>query len=219
MADFTTEKERQRQRFTTIVLTDVVPRGDSLPLFLPTETPDNQRSSLTRAAEFLTVCATSTICIIDNQGPSRPGYPGAEAWIRVLKDLRVEREHISLVPFDGQLLTTLTEAFSMVELAQKRSWKGLIVLAPEFHLVRCVLSIITAIIKLGADLQVFAQVGTRLPLYEADVEHSQTRRFKDRSDIPGLELESIEKYMTTGTPVPLVSYAEALAYLRQRDTR
>lgn len=218
MPDFTTEKERQRQVFSTIVLTDVLPRGSSLPLFLPTETPDNQSSSIDRAVELLTTCSASTICIIDNQGPSRPGYPGAEIWGQELQKLHVREEYITLVPFKGELLTTLTEAFAMVEFVKKMGWNELIILAPEFHLVRCMLSIITATLTLGVNLKVFAQVGSRLPLYEKGVEHSQKRKFKNRSEIPGLELESIERYMTEGTPVSLVSYLIALAYLEWRDT-
>lgn len=215
---FTTQTERDRQNFTTIVLTDILPIGGNCPLFLPTETPTNQRSSLEKGTVLFHSCAVGKICIIDNRGPSRPGYPGAEVWLNELEKLRVTKAGISLVPFTGLLLTTLTEAVAMVEYAQQMSWRRLVIVAPEFHLVRCMLSIITAIVEREANLRVFAQVGLRLPLYEEEIEHSQKRKFKDRSRIPGLELESIEKYMTTGTPVPLVSYAIALEYLKWRDT-
>ncbi len=169
-------------------------------------------------AELVRGAFVSKICIIDNLGPSRPGYPGALVWLEEFRKWNIHGDKIDLVPFNGPLLTTLTEAFAMVEYAQNKEWQELLIVAPEFHLVRCMLSIITATINRKANLRVFARVGTRLPLYEEGVVHSQNRKFKDRSDIPGLELESTEKYMTTGTPVPLVSYAVALEYLKWRDS-
>ena len=218
MPDFTTEKERQRQQFTTIVLTDVLPKGSSLPIFLPTETPANQSSSIDRAVELLVTCTATKICIIDNLGPSRPGYLGAEVWIEEFRNRNVTRNNLALVPFTGKLLTTLTEAFAMVECAQEHNCRELAIVAPESHLVRCMLSIITATLTLRANLKVFAQVGTRLRMFGERVQHSQNRWFTDRNEITGLELESIERYMTEGTPVPLASYAAALAYLEWRDT-
>lgn len=235
------------------MLTNILPLRTALPVYLFTETPDNQESVLQRGTEFLRAGKASHLLLIDNQGGSEPGYPGAPPWQKRLRELGVPDDKVVLIPFTASVLHTLSEACAMVRFATERGWNRIIIVAPPFHLLRCFLSAITAVQLLNPELRVHCQVGITQPWGERAV-HSQKvvcglrkdlivgelrriKRYQRRSKLLRLvtdgmlflkaalrsgtflqKLRAIPQYAKQGSPVPLCSTDDALAYLEWRDS-
>ena len=235
-----------------MVLTDRLPSGTFAPIYLFTETPDNQGSVLKRGARLFHAGKASRLLLIDNLGGSKPGYPGAPPWLEQLHELKIPGERIFLIPFKEPVLHTLSEAFAMVRFAKERGWAKIIIVFPPFHGTRCFLSAVTGVLHLYPELRVYCQVGLTEPWHEPAV-HSQnvvgglrkelivtelrrTKRYQWRSKFLRLvtdglmflkaalrsgnlleRLRKIPQYAKQGSPVPLCSTDNALAYLEWRD--
>ena len=246
-----TESEKLYQ-LNTMVLTDIHPSDERLPVYLFTETPDNQESVLQRGAELFHARKASHLLLIDNLGGSKPGYPGAPPWQKRLQELNVPNEKVILIPFTEPVLHTLSEATAMVRFAKEQAWGKVVIVAPPFHLCRCFLSTITAVRHLNQEMRVYCQVGVTEPWHGHAV-HSQRavqglrkdltvgelrrmKRYQRRSKFLRLltdglmflkaafldgtlfeKLRKIKQYAKQGSPIPLVSTTEALAYLEWRD--
>ncbi len=239
-------------QLNTLVLTDPLAVGAPLPVYLFTETPDNQESVLQRGAELFQTGKASCLLLIDNQGGSEPGYPGAPPWQKRLRELNVPEENIILIPFTAPVLHTLSEAMAMVEFARKHGWSKVTIVAPPFHLPRCFMSAVTAVNHLNTKLVVYAKVGITQSWHGHAV-HSQkavqglrrdlivgeirrVKRYQRQSTFLRLladgvmfltaalrdgslfeKLRKIGQYVKGGSPIPLVSTDDALAYLEWRD--
>lgn len=185
-----TEKLHQ---LNTMVLTDSPPVGGTLPVYLFTETPDNQESVLLRGAEFVRAGKASRLLLIDNQGGSEPGYPGAPPWEKRLQELNVPAQKVTLIPFTEPVLHTLSEAKTMVRFVRERGLKKVVIIFPPFHGTRCFLSTITAVRHLNFDLRVYCQVGVTQPWNEHAV-HSQRAVRGLRKDLIVEELRRTKRY-------------------------
>lgn len=246
-----TEFEKLHQ-LNTMVLTDRLPLNAVLPVYLFTETPDNQESVLKKGAELFHAGKASHLLLIDNQGGSEPGYPGAPPWQKRLQELKVPEERVVLIPFTAPVLHTLSEAFEVVRFAKSRFWNKIIIIFPPFHGTRCFLSVATGVFHIYPELRVCCQVGFTQPWHEHAM-HSQKavqglrkdliveelrriKRYQQRSKLMRLvtdgpmflkaalrsgtlfkKLRNISQYAKQGSPVPLVSTTDALAYLEWRD--
>jgi hypothetical protein len=140
----------------------------------------------------------------------------------------------------------------MVRFAKEQGWNEVIIVAPSFHMRRCALSAITAVLLFYPKLRVYNQVGVAQSWYE-EVVHSQnvvhglrnglivgelrrTIRYQRKNKWMRLvtdgfmflkaalrsgtlcqQLRKIGQYAKQGSPVPLVSTDDALAYLEWRD--
>ncbi|MEK7170213.1 MAG: hypothetical protein AAB767_02910 [Patescibacteria group bacterium] len=237
-----------------MVLTDSAPVANGpLPVYLFTETPDNQESVLKRASILHHRGRASHVLLIDNLGGSRPGYPGCPPWEKRLGELRIPSQKIVTIPFTAPVLHTLSEACAMVEFAKKNGWNAVTIVFPPFHGSRCFLSAITAVRHLNPGMLVYCEVGTTEPWHGHAV-HSQNvvqglrkdlvvgelRRIKryQRKNVflrlltDGVlflkaslrdgtlfqKLRNIRHYAKQGSPMPLCSTEDALAYLEWRDT-
>lgn len=187
-----TEFEKLYQ-LNTMVITDRLPTGMVAPVYLFTETPDNQESVLQRGERLHHAGRASCILLIDNQGGSEPGYPGAPPWQKRLHDLRVPDVRIILIPFTDPVLHTLSEAMAMVRFAQKRGWQEIIISFPSFHGARCFLSTVTAVRHIYPELRVYCQVGITQPWNEPAL-HSQKAVHGLRRDLIIHEFRRIIRY-------------------------
>lgn len=217
-----TENEKLHQ-LNTMTLTDSPPVGEAFPVYLFTETPDNQDSVLLRSKELFrwnrNNCSKMPILLTDDLSGSNPGYPGAPVWQKRLRELNVHEDSVVLIPFTKPLLHTLSEAFTVVQFLREKGWEKLIIVAPPFHQLRCFLSMVTAVNQLNPKgLRVYNQVGITQPWGE-NVVHSQGTTRGKRKDLVIGELRRIEKYQKEGSPMPLVSVDTALEYLEWRDDR
>ena len=246
-----TEDEKLHQ-LCIMSLADGPPVDAMLPAYLFTETPDNQESVLQRSAELFHEGKASHLLLIDNQGGSEPGYPGAPPWQKRLRELKVPKEKVFLIPFTAPVLHTLSEACAMARFVKEYGWNRVIVIAPPFHLPRCFLSTVTAGRHFNPGLRVYNQVGFTASWYGHAV-HSQKavqglrkdliveevpriKRYQRQSKLMRLitdglmfltaalrdgtlfaKLRKIGQYAKQGSPVPLVSKDDALAYLEWRD--
>lgn len=199
----TTENEKLHQ-LNTMVLTDSPPSKETLPVYLFTETPDNQESVLKRGAELFHAGKASYLLLIDNQGGSEPGYPGASPWQNRLLELKVPKETVTLIPFKEPLLHTISEAFTMAHLAKEKGWSKIIIIAPPFHLSRCFLSAITAVRFHNTGLRVYNQVGVAQPWYENAI-HSQKAVRGLRKDLIVEELRRIKRYQRRNKLLRLIT--------------
>lgn len=214
----TTENEKLYQ-LNTVVLTEAPPVGEKLPVYLFTETPDNQESVLKRGAEFFHAGKALNILLIDNLGGSNPGYPGAPPWQKRLRELKVLDEKVILIPFHEPVLHTLSEATVMVQFVRNKGWGAVTIVSPPFHGTRCFLSMVTAVNHLNPKgLCVYNQVGITQP-WDEQVVHSQGTTTGTRRDLIIGEIRRIVKYQKEGTPVLLCSADAALEYLEWRDNK
>ena len=211
-------------QLNTMVLTDSISGGlYQFPIYPFTETPDNQASVLLRCEELFKFTrrnnSTFPILLIDNQTGSEPGYPGAPAWKKSLNKLGVAESDIMLIPLTETPFHTLSEAFTTVRFVQQKQWRKLVIVAPPFHLLRCFLSVVTAIQTLKVDLKVYCQVGITQPWYEYAV-HSQGKTRGKRKNLIVGEIRRIVKYRRKNNQsAPLCSTDAALEYLEWRDTQ
>lgn len=188
--DATDEKLYQ---LNTMVLTDPPAPDEMLPVYLFTETPDNQESVLKRGAELFHSGKALNILLINNLGGSEPGYPGAPPWQKRLRELNIPDEKVILIPFHEPVLHTLSEAMAMARFAKERSWNKVIVIAPPFHLCRCFLSTVTAVRHLNPELGVYAKVGITQSWHGHAV-HSQRVVQGLRKNLIVGELRRIKRY-------------------------
>lgn len=211
-------KEEKLHKLSTMVLTDTARRAPlNTPIYPFTETSYNQESVLRRSKILLQRSkrygSNASILLIDNQGGSEPGYPGAPAWQRRLCELGVNKNDILLIPFTEPILHTLSEAFAVVQFAQRRGLREIVIVAPAFHLLRCFLSIVTAIRCLYAHgLRVFCQVGVTQPWSERVI-HSQGVVEATRQDLIVEELRRIKRYQRKSKLLRF--FTDGIAFLRK----
>ena len=200
------------QQFLVMTLADGSPEDVALPGYLYTETLDNQESVLQQGAKLFHTGKISHLLLIDNLGGSRPGYPGAQPWQKRLRELNIPDERVILIPFHEPVLHTLSESLAMAQFVQSRGWKKLMVIAPPFHLPRCFLSAVTAILYMHLSLRAYAVVGITQGWHKQAV-HSQNVVQGLRKDLIVGELQRIKKYQRKTLLVRLAS--EAPAFLKE----
>lgn len=188
----TTRNEKLHQ-LNTMVLTDPPVPNEMLPVYLFTETPDNQESVLKRSAELFHAGKASHLLLTDNQGGSEPGYPGAPPWQKRLQELKVPEKSVVLIPFTAPVLHTLSEAYAMVRFVKERGYRKVITSFPAFHGTRCFLSAVTAALNTYPELRIYCQVGVTQPWNEHAV-HSQKAVQGLRKDLIVGELRRIKRY-------------------------
>ena len=219
--------ETRLLQLATMVLTDhnqLHPVcSEEYPVYLFSETSDNQDSVLVVGASMAGGYRSHTVIIIDDTEKGNSGYPGASAWKEILKARHRRRgladpDNIRVVPLTpGALLNTLTESIAIASVAKEEKWSELIIVAPPFHQLRAFVSMVTALLYVGyPTLKVYNRVGSQLP-WQKEARHSQGTLTAKRTELILTELERIMKYQQGGTPCPLLPTERVMEYLEWRD--
>lgn len=197
---------------TTKTLCDIEAPTPSDASYLFAQTTDNQISVLDAGARLVRQGKTLALWIPDS-GP-RCGYPGFDLWKKELLQRKVAEDKIIGVPTTVfKSLNTYTEALATVRYCKDQTLSTLTIMASPFHQLRAFISTVSALSRELKSLRVFNSVGDSLPWYEM-VSHSQGSLRGMREEFIDSEMARIDKYETKGD---LVSPAEALEYLRNRD--
>ncbi len=202
--------------------------GDPLPgeadvVYPFTETSDNQRSVLKKAAEILHAGRAKKIAVAD--GNDQNGYPGSGPWVAELTGVHnVAHNDIVLVEHkDRSKLNTYHEFIEFVKFALTQNWKSVAIVAPPFHLPRAYITAVSAMLKCAADegkdekfwLKIYAQCGVAEP-WNVCVHHSQGKISGTRQALLAGELNRLVKYHEKGD---LLKPTDVIYYLNWRDTR
>lgn len=198
----------------TVVLTDCVKGLRASPVYLFSETTDNERSVFQTGVRLLCEGKASGLFLIDDADRTNVGYPGAKRWTERLARAGVQPSSIGVIKCTGWL-HTYSESLALVAHAKREGWGSLVIVAPPFHQVRAFVSIVSAMRKLDAKIRVFNQVGTT-SAWSKTVRHSQGTLVRTRLDLVTEEIRRIKRYARKGD---LVSVDVVLEYLAWRNTQ
>lgn len=183
------------------------PRNASL-IFIPGQSPDNQRSVHDAAADF-----EGVIGIPGYDGNINPGFAGADAWLKELINRQVDSARIVTVvgcsdEKDGKrIANTLTEARGLV--AYAKELKDVVLIGTYFHLPRIFLTFVSEARRQGTSTRFYPALGRPLP-WDERVAHSQGTNMGTRADFVGDEYLRILVYHAKGD---LIHPRDAMQYL------
>ena len=141
---------------------------------------------------------------------------GFENWRNRLLAMGVREDAIIAVPPALDLLPPCTdsEVIGLVRLAKERGWKTVHLFAPALHRFRAFVSTVSAIKRVGYDLQVWGQPITSVQNWQEVVVYSQSAPKAARKSQVVDELAKVEQYCAKGDHV---TAKEVLEYLDWRD--
>jgi hypothetical protein len=177
------------------------------------QTASNQSSVLDAGARFPGLIGMT-------EGPGGNGYPGFDDWRVELVRRSVRADRIvpvpnGSVPGSGSVTprhTTLTEAYGLVTFSRERRMTGVVIVAPPWHLLRCFMACVGALLRDYPDLELFPAFGTSLPWQEEAV-HSQGSLKGSRADFVFHETTRIFRYHAQGDlpdPERVLAYVESV---------
>jgi hypothetical protein len=194
------------------ILCDTLPaeRADAAYLFAQTE--PNQESVFAAARELLERDAVGKILISDCH--AKCGYIGAPAYRQAMIEFGIVETAIEDVPMEPtEILHTLVEARSVVQLAKTKGYEKIIVTSAPFHQERAFMTTVTAALWDFPELKLYSYPG-RTQSWDEVVTHSQGILEGTRAELVIAEQERIEKYAAQGDLAPR---EKVLDYLRTRD--
>jgi len=211
--------DEQFQELQTLLAAERPPEQPSL-VYLFGQTADNESSVLAVANAYHERGVPIAFIGHDNVDPIS-GYPGFLDWQQKLKEQGIPLE--GMQPIRGTTYmeegvlrsNTYTEAEALVEHARNNNLSSVVVIAPDFHLVRAFTSVVSFALQRYPELKVYAKAGAALPSNEV-VTHSQGVVQATREELPAIERERFEIYHRKGD---LVSPGEVVAYIKRRDTQ
>ena len=178
------------------------------------QTPDNEASVLDAACRLHAGGHTAAIFIAES--PPRSGYPGDADWRARLAERGVVDGVVRGVPTDEHpLLSTLSEAQSLVRFARAAQLRAVHVVGAPFHHLRAAITTVSVVLREHPALAVHCAPGAPLG-WDARARHSQGILEATRAELIGTELQRIVRYTAKGDLVPA---REVLAYLDARDRR
>lgn len=206
---------RIAHKLTVLVFSDTEPKIKPRIAYLFGQTESNEKSVLVRAHELYKRLEGMIFLAMMGGGPligdkGDVCYPGGDSWSIILRKIGVPHENMFFIDPQKPKSNSFTEAQELVRLAKEQGWPNLYIIAPTHHQVRCFISTATVALQEYPELKIYNQVGTTLDWNEEAI-HSQGALKGKRHTFIDSEWDRIEKYMN------LVSPAEALAYLENRD--
>jgi hypothetical protein len=178
------------------------------------QTADNEASVLDTACALLAAGHTTAILVAGS--PARSGYPGDAAWRARLAERGIVDGVVRSAPTEEHpVLSTLSEAESLVRFARTSGMRGVHVVAAPFHHLRAVITTVSVALREYPALRVHSTPGAPLS-WDVRVRHSQGVLEAPRTRLIDAELERIVRYTTKGDLVPARA---VLAYLDARDRR
>lgn len=211
-------------KLTVMVIADTEPptsRADAA--YIHAEVKENELLCLETAAELYHQEKVGVICLSHpfngepHVSPLAPpgsiGYTGSKRWNGQLLKMGVRAQDICLVE-QPDLMHTITEATGFIDTAKMNGWFTGYTVAPPFHQVRCLTSIVTRVLRTHPVFKVFAKPAKAQPWHD-DCLYSQGITTVTREQSLEGELERLNRWYAQGN---LVSCKEVLEYLRQRDS-
>ncbi|MCP4589818.1 MAG: YdcF family protein, partial [bacterium] len=175
-------------------------------------TEPNQDSVFATARGLLKRDAVDRILISDCEPKS--GYVGAAAYRQAMIAAGIPATRIEAVPTEPtEILHTLIESQALVQFAQARRYRSLVIVSAPFHQERAFMTAVTAALWDYPELKLYSRPGRAQP-WDEIVTHSQGVLQGTRAELIATERERIEKYTTQGDLAPRDA---VLAYLRCRD--
>lgn len=158
-------------------------------LYLFAQTDDNRYSVAAPAVSS----AVSPVGVCGRQRTH--GYSGLESWLSYLVDSGLDEGRIVAVgAMDPGPLNTLTESASLVSHCMRSGVRRVAVMAPRWHITRCVMSVAGEIGRARADLSVVPWIGDPVP-WDEFADHSQGSLRARRSDLLLYETSRIIRYV------------------------
>jgi hypothetical protein len=178
------------------------------------QTPDNEASVLDTACRLIAAGHTAAILVAGSV--PRSGYPGDVEWRARLAERGIVDGMVHSAPTDEHpLLSTLSEAESLVRFARAAGMRSVHVVGTPFHHLRAVITTVSVALREHPALRVYSAPGAPLA-WDTHVRHSQGVLEAPRALLIDTELERIVRYTAKGDLVPA---REVLAYLDARDRR
>lgn len=179
-------------------------------LYLVAQTEDNQDSVLDQTLNW-----PGPIGFIGYRDTAEAfGYPGSDVWAQALvqrdRDPRNFRYiYDSLVAVGGkQIVHTLSEMQAMVRFAKEEGMQNVVIVAPQFHLMRAFMSAVVATAVYYPQLRIHPRLGELD--WNAPVRHSQGKVIGTPDELLVGEIARIFLYQGRGL---LSTPEEALAHL------
>ncbi len=195
----------------TRVLCDTLPPPPADFCFVFGQTTDNQASVLQKAEQLVKQNVAGKVGFVKTKAMS--GYPGFDAWQKILSENGVPPGQLEGVPLENPpLLHTLIEAQAMARHVREKGYRTVCVLAAPFHQLRAFMTAVTAATAHNVTAQLFSVPGVALPWYE-QVSHSQGNTVGTRQELIVGELDRIKKYIGQGD---LATVETVLEYLDRR---
>lgn len=181
--------DTQLPELLTRVLCDTPPPHADF-CFIFGQTADNQASVLQKAEQLLKQN------IVEKAGflrvPAMSGYPGFEAWHKILAQKGVPLGQLEGVPLENpSMLHTLIEAQAMARHVARQHYQTVCILAAPFHQLRAFMTAVTAVLDQNIAVQLFSVPGVALPWHD-QVAHSQGNTIGTRRQLIVGELGRIE---------------------------
>ena len=197
---------------TPRIMSDYRPRvSPSAMLYVYSNTPDNDASSLAFAARHYCAGFTRTIGVCE--GETAHGYAGFGSSCQQLVARGVPTRSIEPVKVEGNV-NTYSEASVLAKRCRELGGDLEVVAAP-FHIVRAFMTTVTALRNEGVRHRVYARVGEPLS-WRKEATHSQGTLRATRAALLAEELLRLERYRAPqfgGMMTP----AEVIAYLDSRE--
>lgn len=193
------------------VYTDVHATDPADVAYLFGQSINNEDSVLTGAIFLWNAGRVKQLCI---SAESAPGFIRSAEWRARLIHAGVPETQIDALPHVSIFpRSTDAEAESIIERAEICGWKNIYLVSTPVHQLRAFISVVSALKRKKAELQVFNCVGSA-QRWDESVMHSQGVQRGLRRDLVHKELEKIEHYFQKGD---LIAPREVLAYLNKRD--
>jgi hypothetical protein len=211
----------QALKVTMIALADRLPQSADA-AYLYGNTPDNEGPVLkagldlyeNRPVSALYLCGVAEY----RAKPDSPiAYAGAPAWRTWLREQDVRDEDIRDIegPPKGVVSHTGTEAQRLILLAKKEGWENLFIVAPPFHMPRCLINTVSMAIRHEASVRIYCVPGRPDPWHESAV-HSQGLTSGKRIDLIDGEWQRINTWYDND--LDLEPADKILKYLAWRDS-
>lgn len=190
-----------------------LPQADLM--YLVGETRSNQASVLDRAPEF-----QGPIGIIGYPNTEHLGYPGSDVWVPELHKRGISDERIMLIEGsyiqmgDKKIIHTLSEMRALVRYTKLHQIRKVIMVAPQFHLLRACMSGVLVLNEMYPELRLYPVLGAPFNWNEKS-SHSQGTLKGAMADFMFEETIRIYTYHEQGN---LPSPEAVLEYLDRRDT-
>ena len=150
--------------------------------------------------------------------PGMSGYEGFEKTRKLLiNDYEIKYDNIIPIPFlyvHEKMINTMNESISVVKYFSDNNIKNILIGSVVFHLPRAFMSLLSASIKQGYDMNIFCLKSGYIHDWNANYTHSQGILNTSVYELLNSEVQKINTYHNKGD---LISLYDAIEYLNNRN--